>query len=160
MNANACEPFAVRDDKTAEWCLQKIREAKAEKQMWADYYAAQKKSVDAEADRTIAFFEAALEDYFAIVPHKKAKTQESYSLPGGKLVRKHQPPEYIRDDAALLPWLRDNMADCIRTAETVDWAELKQRLTITPGGALSDDNGEIVPGVQAVARPDVFRVEA
>ena len=35
------DPFVVTDDKTAEWCLQKIHEAEEEKQKWGDFYKEQ-----------------------------------------------------------------------------------------------------------------------
>ena len=54
MSLNASEPFLVTDDKSAEWCIRKIREAQAEKQRWRDYYAEQQRKIDQEADGTIS----------------------------------------------------------------------------------------------------------
>lgn len=160
MSLNASEPFRVTDDKSAEWCIRKIREAQAEKQRWRDYYAEQQRKIDQEADGTISYFEALLADYFDSVPHKRTKTQESYQLPGGKLVRKQQAPEYLRDEAALLPWLKQNAPELVKVTETPDWATLRKRLIIAPDGeTVATEDGEIVPGVKAVQRPEVFRVE-
>ena len=95
-----------------------------------------------------------------MVPHKRTKTQESYQLPGGKLVRKQQAPEYLRDEAALLPWLKQNAPELVKVTETPDWATLRKRLIIAPDGeTVATEDGEIVPGVKAVQRPEVFRVE-
>ncbi len=160
MSLTASEPFRVTDDKKAEWCIRKIREAQAEKQRWRDYYAEQQRKIDQEADGTIGYFEALLADYFDMVPHKRTKTQESYQLPGGKLVRKQQAPEYLRDEAALLPWLKQNAPELVKVTETPDWATLRKRLIIAPDGeTVATEDGEIVPGVKAVQRPEVFRVE-
>ena len=160
MSTSLCEPFRVTDDKAAEWCIRKIREAQNEKQRWRDYYAEQQRKIDQEADNSIGYFEALLADYFDSVPHKRTKTQESYQLPGGKLVRRQQAPEYQRDEAALLPWLRVNAPDLIKVTEAADWAALKKRLIIAPDGeTVATEGGEIVPGVKAVQRPEVFRVE-
>lgn len=160
MSLNASEPFRVTDDKSAEWCIRKIREAQAEKQRWRDYYAEQQRKIDQEADGTISYFEALLADYFDMVPHKRTKTQESYQLPGGKLVRKQQAPEYQRDEASLLPWLKQNAPELVKVTETPDWAALKNQLVIaTDGETVATEDGEIVPGVKAVQRPEVFRVE-
>ena len=160
MSTNACEPFRVTDDKAAEWCIRKIREAQNEKQRWRDYYAEQQRKIDQEADNSIGYFEALLADYFETVPHKRTKTQESYQLPGGKLVRKQQAPEYQRDDATLLPWMKTNAPELIKVTESADWAALKKQLVIAPDGeTVATEDGEIVPGVKAVHRPDVFRVE-
>lgn len=160
MSLNASEPFRVTDDKSAEWCIRKIREAQDEKQRWRDYYAEQQRKIDQEADGTISYFEALLADYFDMVPHKRTKTQESYQLPGGKLVRKQQAPEYQRDEAALLPWLKQNAPELVKVTETPDWAALKKQLVIAPDGeTVAMEDGEIVPGVKAVQRPEVFKIE-
>ena len=160
MSLTASESFQVRDDKSAEWCIRKIREAQAEKQRWAEYYAEQQRKIDQEADGTISYFEALLADYFESVPHKRTKTQESYQLPGGKLVRKQQAPEYQRDEAALLPWLKQNAPALVKVTESADWAALKKQLVIAPDGeTVATEDGEIVPGIKAAQRPEVFRVE-
>ena len=160
MSLTASEPFRVTDDKSAEWCIRKIREARAEKQRWAEYYREQQRKIDQEADGTISYFEALLADYFDSVPHKRTKTQESYQLPGGKLVRKQQAPEYQRDEAALLPWLKENAPALVKVTEAADWAALKNQLVIAPDGeTVATEGGEIVPGVKAIQRPEVFRVE-
>lgn len=160
MSLTASEPFRVTDDKSAEWCIRKIREARAEKQRWAEYYREQQRKIDQEADGTIGYFEALLADYFDMVPHKRTKTQESYQLPGGKLVRKQQAPEYQRDEAALLPWLKENAPALVKVTEAADWAALKNQLVIAPDGeTVATEDGEIVPGVKAIQRPEVFRVE-
>lgn len=160
MSLTASEPFRVTDDKSAEWCIRKIREAQAEKQRWRDYYAEQQRKIDQEADGTISYFEALLADYFDSVPHKRTKTQESYQLPGGKLVRKQQAPEYQRDEAALLPWLKQNAPGLVKVTETTDWAALKKQIIIAPDGeTVATEEGEIIPGIKAIQRPEVFRVE-
>lgn len=155
------EGFTVRDDGAAEWCLKKIREAQADVKKWEAHYAAQLERVKAEADREIAYFTAKLEEYFDQVPRKATKTQESYTLPGGKLIRKKQQPKFTVTDADTLPWLAENkLWDMIETRQSVKWAELKKTVTVTPDGAhVTTADGEIVPGVSVEQRPDVFRVE-
>ena len=85
--------FTVTDDSTAEWCLRKIKEAKADQEKWRQHYAEQMKKVEEATAQTVGYFEGLLEAYFEQVPHKATKTQESYALPGGKLVRKKQQPK-------------------------------------------------------------------
>ena len=155
--------FTVRDDASAEWCMQKIREAEADRTMWKKHYEAQMEKVNQAADSAVQYFTAKLEEYFATVPHKATKTQESYSLPGGKLVQKKQQPEYKTDGDELIQWLKDNfMFDFVKTktVESADWAGLKKIVSITPDGAhVATEDGEIVPGVTVTQRPDVFKVE-
>ena len=66
----------------------------------------------------------------------------------------------LRDEATLLPWLKTNAPELIKVTEAADWAALKKRLIIAPDGAtVATEDGEIVPGVKAIQRPEVFRVE-
>lgn len=155
------QAFTVKDDGTAEWCLQKIREAQEDVQKWESHYANQLQKVKDEAQKAIDYFTAKLEEYFASVPHKATKTQESYSLPGGKLIQKHQQPSYETDDDKLVPWLKQNfMGQLVKVKESADWAGLKKVVTVTPDGMhVATDDGEIVPGVTVTPRPDVFKVE-
>jgi hypothetical protein len=153
--------FHVTDDKAAEWCMKKIQEAETDRAMWKAHYEAQMQKVNESADSAVAYFTARLEEYFASVPHKASKTQESYFLPGGKLVKKKQQPEYKTDDNELVPWLENNfMRQLVKIEKKADWAGLKKVVNITPDGLhVATDDGEIVPGVIVTPRPDVFKVE-
>lgn len=153
------------DDQGAEWCLQKIREANAEKEKWKAYYETQLQRINNREDNRIAFFENKLAIYFGSVPHKETKTQQSYQLPGGKLILKKQAPEIERDDEKLIPWLRENYeGDYVKVKETVDWATLKKAFASDDliglhGDHFITDDGEIIPGITVVERPDKFVVE-
>ena len=153
--------FTVKDDSTAQWCMKKIREAEADRAMWKAHYEAQMEKVNKAADESIAYFTAKLEEYFANVPHKATKTQESYTLPGGKLIRKKQQPKFETDDEALVPWLEENfMGQLVKVKKSADWAALKKICSVTPDGEhVVTDEGEIIPGVTVTQRPDVFKVE-
>lgn len=153
--------FRVKDDKSAEWCLQKIREAQQEAERWKAHYQLQMEKVQQEADSSVAFFEGLLSEYFATVPHKETRTQQSYSLPSGKLVLKRQQPQFTTDDTTLVPWLKGNaMGEFVKVKESADWAALKKLVTVTPDGAsVMDENGEVIPGVAVTQRPDIFKVE-
>lgn len=149
--------FVIEDDQTAEWAMKKIREANEEKAKWQQFYDERYARVCADADFTIANMEALLHTYFEKVPHKQTATQQSYALPSGKLVCKHQAPEYERDDSKIVEWLhKSGRKQFIK--EGVEWGELKKSLTQGPG-CMIDEDGEIVPGITVVERPDVFRVE-
>lgn len=115
---------------------------------------AEKVGQQAEADK--AYFMGLLESYFATVPHKTTKTQESYTLPGGKLIRKAQAPAYIRNDAQLLPWAKENALH--KVTEVPDWASIKKRVTVNGTTAVDTETGEIIPGITVEQRPPVFQV--
>lgn len=152
--------FIVDDDQKAEWCMEKIREATAEKEQWKKFYADQYAKVEASADAKIARMEYFLEQYFKTVPHKTTATQESYALPSGKLVIKQQQPEYTRDDATIIEWMaeHDTSMHFIKIKESVDWAEFKKVLTRN-GEMMVTADGEIVPGITVTERGPVFKVE-
>ena len=158
---DAREEFTVTDDAAAEWCMKKIKEAEADRAMWKAHYEAQMEKVNKAADESINYFTAKLEEYFANVPHKATKTQESYTLPGGKLIRKKQQPKFETDDEALVPWLEENfMSQLVKVKKSADWAALKKVVSVTPDGEhVATDEGEIIPGVTVTQRPDVFKVE-
>lgn len=158
---DAREEFTVTDDAAAEWCMKKIKKIEADRAMWKAHYDAQMEKVNKAADDDVAYFTAKLEEYFANVPHKATKTQESYTLPGGKLIRKKQQPKFETDDEALVPWLEENfMSQLVKVKKSADWAALKKVVSITPDGEhVATDEGEIIPGVTVTQRPDVFKVE-
>lgn len=153
------EHFVIEDDQTAEWAMQRIREAKADTAKWDEFYEDRKRKVHEANDQIIANMESFLQTYFAKVPHKVTKTQENYALPSGKLVFKKQAPEYQRDDAEVIKWLKENGGEkFVKTVEKLDWAELKKTLNVC-GGSVADEDGQIIPCITAVEQPDVFKVE-
>ena len=137
----------IQNDDEAEECIKAIRDAEA-LQTIAD-----------ASQRIIENNTARLEAYFDTLPHKVTKTQESYPLPSGKLVRKHRDPEFVRNDDELLSWLHENNGEkYIKIKESPDWAGLKKTLTVM-GETVVDENGEIIPCIKATERPDEFKVE-
>jgi phage host-nuclease inhibitor protein Gam len=100
-----------------------------------------------------------LADYFESVPHKQTKTQESYTLPGGKLILKTQNPEYKRDDKTVIEWLKQNNGgEFIKVTESLAWADLKAKTAVLNGKLFSED-GEEIPGVEIIEREPKFIVE-
>jgi phage host-nuclease inhibitor protein Gam len=153
------EGWRIEDDKAAEWCVEKLREAEADKEFWKAHYAKQLESVNRTNDETIERMKGFLREYFDRVPHKKTKTQENYPLPSGKLVMKHVEPEYQRDDKDVIEWLKANRAgQFIKTKESLDWAEMKKSLTVI-GETVADEDGQIIPCIRAVAQPDKFSID-
>lgn len=153
------ESFVIDTDAKAEWALRKIKEARADRDTWVAWYKEKIVEITAQTDADTANLERMLLDYFASVPHKKTKTQESYKLPGGKLVLKTQNPEYKRDDKTVIEWLKQNGQDnFVKVKEELDWAGLKEATEIFNGHIVTED-GEIVPGVEVVDREAKFVVE-
>ena len=157
------EQVACLDDSSAEYLLRRIMEANRQYDSLKDWYEKQLAKAAALRDNTIAWAERGLRDYFEMIPDsvkKKAKTQISYSFKGGKLVLKAQAPEYVRDDAVLVPWLKENkMDEFIKVKESADWGELKKTLSETPDGlSVMTVDGECVPGITVEQRGPKFMV--
>lgn len=159
------EGFVIDNDQKAEWALAKIREEKAEAQRLINvcnsqilfYQTELKKAQDALEQKT-GYLKGKLMAYFQTVPRKASKTQETYSLPSGKLKMKFPAPEYVQDKDKLLAWLKDReMTEYIKVTESPQWGELKKSVQVAGDKVCVD--GEVVEGVTAVERPPVFEVE-
>ena len=158
--------FVIDDDKKAEWALHKIAidEAKFSQEIEAcqyfiNYYQERLNEVQEQKETKSSWLLKLLADYFETVHKKSTKTQETYSLPSGKLKRKFG-ITFERDDIKLLDWLNKNAPEYIRTEKKVDWSRLKEETEAIEGGTLIyKATGEIIEGVEVVEKPPVFTVE-
>lgn len=162
------ERFVIDTDQKARWAMDKIKEARSDRDHWVAWYQAKIEEIKERTDEDTANLEAMLMAYFDTVPHKKTKTQESYSLPGGKLILKTQNPEYKRDDKTVIEWLKANNGEqFVKVKEELDWAGLKAASGVSEGkliaGETVNEDGEIipivVPGVEVIDREPKFVVE-
>lgn len=162
------ETFEVKDDVTADWCMDKIREEQAEIKRFEmvvnskiNTLKRRLETLKNEKERSVTYFEGKLRDYFETLNIKPTKAgNKSYKLPGGKLNLKKQQPQYKREDDNLVTWLKDNgKNDLIQTKETPKWGELKKICTVTENGKVVTADGEIVAGVTAESRPNKFSVD-
>ena len=161
------ERFIIDSDKKADWAIEKIKAERAEfdrlRKIALDRIAElnqRVKELQERTDRRTGNLEALLVEYFQTVkPTKITKTQTQYELLSGKLVMKHQQPEFLRDEAALLDWAKANAPDMVQTKESVTWGELKKLTTLDGEKVVLAETGEIVSGVVAIERPDVFEVQ-
>ena len=152
------EGFVIDTDAKAEWALKKIAEARADRDRWVEWYKAKIAEITEQTDFDTMNLERMLAEYFATVPHKKTKTQESYKLPGGKLVLKTQNPDYSRDDKTVIEWAKANAPQFVKIKEELDWAGLKGATAVFEGHIVTED-GEIIPGVEVTDREPKFIVE-
>lgn len=153
------EGFVIDTDAKAQWALDKIREARADRDAWVKWYKDKIAEIEAQTDFNTMNLERMLAEYFATVPHKKTKTQETYPLKGGKLILKTQNPEYKRDDKTVIDWLKqNNMTDFIKVKEELDWSGLKGVTAALEGNIVTED-GEIIPGIEVIEREAKFVVD-
>ena len=153
------EGFVIDSDAKAEWALKKIKEARDDRDRWVAWYKDQIEKINKQTDFDTLNLERMLAEYFATVPHKKTKTQESYTIPGGKLILKTQNPEYIRDDKTVIEWLKkNNGGQFVKVKEELAWSELKGATSVFEDHIVTED-GEVVPGIEVIEREAKFVVE-
>lgn len=159
MDTNFEGGFVIDSDAKAAWAMRKIKEARDDRDRFVNWYKAKIKEIEEQTDFNTMNLEHMLAEYFASVPHKKTKTQESYSLPEGKLVMKKQQPEFKRKDDVVIEWLKANDGkQFVKVKEELDWAGFKATVGVFDGNVV-DENGVIVPGIEVVEREEKFVVE-
>lgn len=160
--------FVVDTDEKAKMICEKIRNRRGDRDFWVSWYEQKIKEVKESCDFDCLAWEQMLREYFDTVPHKKAKCSESYPLPGGKLVLKKQQPEFKRDDATVIEWLKaNNQAQFVKVKEELNWADLKAATEVAGGkviaGETVNDDGEVVqiviPGIEVIEREPKFTIE-
>lgn len=148
--------YRIEDDFMADKAIQRIKKVRANVERFREHFNEQLAKIEKEADGICAFYTAHLERYFGSVPHKVTKTQESYELPSGKLIRKNQEPEYVRDDTKIIDFIRWDNPDLINTKESLNWSGFKKTFTIINGECFDSKTGEKIPGISVVYREPKF----
>ena len=159
------ESWRVTTDLEGEWALIKIKEHQDEYTRYTDVcnnmiqtYQDKIKQAQDKLQSSTGYLKGLLLEYFQSVPHKATKTQETYLLPSGKLKLKFPAPEFVRDDAKLMEWLKGRgMNDYVKVVETPQWGEFKKLIKQQDNFVCID--GEIVDGITLVERPPIFEVE-
>lgn len=153
------ETIEVRSDIEAGWQLKRRKEIIADRDELIAFYKERIKAVEEDAAFKLANIDRSLEAFFMTVPHKKTKTQESYTHPLGKLMLKKQNPEFKRDDKTVIDWLEQNDgAQYVKIKKELDWSALKADVTVL-GSSIVTADGETVPGVVVIEREDKFCIE-
>lgn len=160
------EAYAIRTDAEADRALEKLHDARAEYERMENAcreriaeFEARIKTAQIAFEREVDYYVPLLHEYFGTVPHKATKTQETYSLPSGKLVWKKESVAIRRDEDTLLAWAKANAPQLVETTEKTRWGELKKALTEKDGRYIYADTGEIVPGLTPETVPGRFEVK-
>lgn len=165
MSEYTNELFQIDNDSKADWAIEKIMAENAERdrlikladERIKELSDKKKELVDKTADKT-NYLTALLRMYFDTIEPKATKTQSTYKLLSGKLVLKHQQPEYVLDDAQMVSWAKTAAPAYIKVKESINWAELKKQTVVNGETVVLADTGEVIPGAVAKERPDVFEV--
>ncbi|MSS44474.1 hypothetical protein FYJ27_12415 [Anaerosalibacter bizertensis] len=162
--------WKVKDDLAADWCLDKIRESKAEYNRLEAVSKAKIQQIQEllkkekeKADREIGFFESKLREYFETVETQDTKTLKKYKLPSGELKLK-KPQAIFKYNKKKLSEVADkyeNMQEYVKIKKDFDWAGFKNNLIISDGNIINKNTGEIVEidGLSIEEKPEDFKVE-
>lgn len=163
------QSFVILNDDLADWAIKRIKEAEDEHARLIELVDKEQEKLnerrayfDRQLERDTDFLKAALADYMRRVKCKSTKTQDSYQLLSGKLIRRKASIEYKVDDETLTKWLNDNgLEDLVKVTVAPRWGDLKKLLTgDTESGAVTiASTGEMVEGVKAIENPEKFSIK-
>lgn len=164
QQAEVRERFRIRDDSQATWALRKIRKIRKQVESKRALAQAEIERINAwleselrRLEREEKFFEGLLAEYHLGLLQEDP-SHKTHRLPGGRLQYRSQPPEYQRDEAKLLSWLKERqMTEYIEVIEKPRWSELKKAVKVAGAHVVTDD-GDVVDGVVAIERPPKFSV--
>lgn len=159
-------PFvAIENDNQAEDLVCKIKESEAEKTRLQkicfdrmDYYRQKIEEYEQAHEANIADAIALLGEYCRKQANHNTKTLDSYKLPSGKLQWTRKQPKVIRDDKALLQWMKNNNIQLVKIEAHPDWETLKRACDVIGDNYVTKD-GIIVEGVYLEEQPEVFEVK-
>lgn len=160
------EGFTVDTDRKAEWAASTVKHEMEEAQRLVkladdeiNALKARQQEITERAERRTAFLREQLRGYLAAVkPSRTTKTKTVYELLNAQLVLKKQAPEYVRDDEALIAWAEANAPAYVTSIPKLSWGELKKETELNGDQVVYRETGEVIPGLKAVARADVFEV--
>ena len=161
--------FEISDDRMADWALQKVLSDRAELERLKKIAERQKTEIDEKLAlakekcmNKTSFLLGCLRKYFDGVDKKSTKTQESYQLLSGRLVRKRGNIKTEIDNDALIKYLksREGGSAYIKVTESADWANFKKKLVFDElNGAVDTETGEIIDFITLTKQPDTFDVK-
>ena len=162
------EGWQVTDAGSANWAIEKIREAeneieRAEQKRLNLIDSAVKICGEAVEPliNKIEFFKNKLRHY------AETSGKRTEKFPAGTLKLKKQPDKFIFDDGEvassdskkLLDWCGVHQTEFVKEkiTRTVDWANLKKSLKVS-GEEVCDENGEVIDGLKCFSQEDKFLV--
>ena len=164
------ETWKVENDLSADWCLDKIRESKAEYSRFEIVTRAKIQQIEQvlmkekeKMNNEVSFFESKLREYFETVKTEDTKTLRKYKLPSGQLKLKKSQTIFKYDKEKLIEAADnyENMSDYIKIKKDFDWAEFKKNLEIKGNNIINKNTGEIVEidGLSIEEKSEEFKVE-
>lgn len=161
------EKFAIDNDSKADWAIEKIKEAEADRDRLLELIEAkrydldlQEKEIEAKCDRDTSYLRMLLAGYMQTVKAKETKTQKTYQLLSGKLVFKKPTMDYEKDENALIQWLEESgRAEYVQTVKKPKWGEFKKQIAVVDEQVVDMETGEVVAGLKPIEKPGRFEVQ-
>lgn len=166
---DGAKEFEIADASTADWAISKIAKERKRTQYFVDVakkeienLEKQIKDMEDKCERSVQYLSGCLGKYLERddVPTKKTTTQESITLPAGKIIKKFAKTEFkmpngksitsSKGDAKLVKEVADINYEFIKTKQEVDWANLKKHLDVDgEGNVIYKDTGEFLESIVA-----------
>ena len=166
---DGAKEFEIADASTADWAISKIAEERKRTQYFVDVakkeienLEKQIKDMEEKCERSVQYLSGCLGKYLERddVPTKKTKTQESITLPAGKIIKKFAKTEFkmpngksvtnSKGDEKLVKEVADINDKFIKTKQEVDWSSLKKHLDVDDeGNVIYKDTGEFLESIVA-----------
>ena len=163
--------FIVDSDIKADWAVNAIKEAEEERDrliMLAEAKIEQLQEqiadIKARCDRENAYLYSMLDEYMSGCKVRETKTQSTYKLLSGTLVRKKEQHNIVKPEGeamkSLIEFVRVSYPELIKSTytEAVDWAVLKKHLK-TGDGVVTTDDGELVECLTVEDVPESFSIK-
>lgn len=172
MSAEAAKkPFAVTDEASAEWAMEKLEENAKARALIEDQY--QRMIARHEAWREDALKEIEESDayfYGLLRPWVEEKLaggkKKSVKLPSGTVgfragtgTYKFGEEKVTATNAELLVFVKNDDASFIKVEESVRWSDYKKTLNVTDDGKVVSANGEVIPDMTYTEGEPTFYVK-
>lgn len=159
------ESLVIDTPEKANWAIKKVKEEQARYRLYAEaadkeieQLALQKEEQRKNASDRTAWFISALDAYLDQIPARQTKTQRSFELPAGKIVRKLPKTDYAYDKDRLTDYLLKNAPDYIKEIHEPKWEDFKKDLEIIGDTVIRKSTGEVVEVVHTVDKPSTTEI--
>lgn len=165
------ERFAVTDEASAEWCLEKIEENAKARALIEEQY--QRMIARHEKWREEALAELESSDAYLkglLLPWAQEKIadgkKKSVKLPSGMIGFRNGAEDWKMGkekaeatNAALLAFVKENDVSFVKVQESVRWGDYKKTLNVMKDGRVATSDGQIIEGMTVTRGAPSFYVE-
>jgi hypothetical protein len=167
----APEEFRVRDERTANWLVRKIVDARAYADRVESWAAAEIRRAQHEERWLLDRYGSQLRDWLETELAARGGRRRSVKLPAGKVGLRTRPPTLVTtDDVALMHWCRRHLPEALRmridargqAADLLDSVirergmdlHCRQEVMLTQVRKVLEATGELPPGTELTERQE------